>query len=552
MQQRYRKRRRHAVVWAVSIVLSVASLTAFQFGRFLVANGPDISESTRLLGASNQSTAETNADVNDSSPVDSDQIDEFGTNESSQPLVGTTASSSTLQLSNDSYASPPLHASWTLGDFIPLEPIAPSDLAKQIRQEEDRGANSTEWNKEEGAVKADSVQLKTKDKVQTKTPQQVLWDAAAAKGLKGTKSRTSATMDTQKKSAKLVLQTKPKSVDTNREQKEQQERYSRKAYIDVISIGTLTKPQLQNAQQRTFGSHPAVRNFFRINEHNDTDATCHTNLTLEQFELAADFCSELEGQSYEAALMRRRLKPFQEYQASTGWMCAQKRPIDGLWRVLQRYKAEGVLPSYLIVVDDDTYLNMNPLVGTLHNAHAPHELFALGGCIFTLPKELRFNFPYGGFGSVFTRKLLENLMRPIYCQAPKLDGFTRFACWRLKQNLIGERQFFKEGMSVAELMYSYSTGLKFTEVDTWTNGIGFCFHSDQAIGYFIGYYHVGIPDHRLAKAELSDKLRKHNFYSYVTIGYGDQCENERNECDSESMICHYIRPGQMDKLYAGE
>jgi hypothetical protein len=45
--------------------------------------------------------------------------------------------------------------------------------------------------------------------------------------------------------------------------------------IDIISIGSKTRPSYQDAQERTFGSHVAVRNFYRITEANDYEADCH-------------------------------------------------------------------------------------------------------------------------------------------------------------------------------------------------------------------------------------------------------------------------------------
>jgi hypothetical protein len=141
-------------------------------------------------------------------------------------------------------------------------------------------------------------------------------------------------------------------------------------FIDMISIGTILKPEHQSAQELTFGSHASVRNFFRISELNDTDAACYKNLTVAQQETIIEFCKNGNDQSYESATLRKWLKPYQSHRHSAGWICAQKRPIDGLRLVLERYKHEP-LPSYLIIVDDDSYINMDPLVGTLRNAHSP-------------------------------------------------------------------------------------------------------------------------------------------------------------------------------------
>jgi hypothetical protein len=68
-------------------------------------------------------------------------------------------------------------------------------------------------------------------------------------------------------------------------------RNERQLKIDIISVGSLTKPEFQDAQQRTFGSLPMVRNFFRINELNDADKDCPSVLTVDNVNDIVDFCS---------------------------------------------------------------------------------------------------------------------------------------------------------------------------------------------------------------------------------------------------------------------
>jgi hypothetical protein len=319
-------------------------------------------------------------------------------------------------------------------------------------------------------------------------------------------------------------------------------------YIDFISVGSLTKPELQRAQKATFGSHPAVRNFIRVTELNDTDATCYKTLTQDHVNEALTFCKNTQGQSRDSRIMRSKLQFFRKRVPP--WMCAQKRPMDGLRLALERYKGD-VLPNYLVVMDDDSYFNMESLVVMLKEKYPPGQVAVIGGCIYTFPQELNFTFPVGGFGSILTRKTVENLLKPIYCDAADPDGFTRMACWRLSQNLVGEKRFFREGMSVADLMYRYSAELPFTDMSKWTDGHGFCFHSDHVLGYFIGYYHVAVPDAKLDVAEPNDELRSKNWFSYTTIGNEKQCKNERQKCGAASLICHYVSSEQMGTLYAG-
>lgn len=68
--------------------------------------------------------------------------------------------------------------------------------------------------------------------------------------------------------------------------------------VDILSIGSLQKVEYQDAQKRTFGSAPYVRNFLRINELNDTEISCYTNLTTSQLELIYSDCEVMEHRTY--------------------------------------------------------------------------------------------------------------------------------------------------------------------------------------------------------------------------------------------------------------
>ena len=323
------------------------------------------------------------------------------------------------------------------------------------------------------------------------------------------------------------------------------------AVIDFISVGSFIKPEHQVAQLQTFARHKAVRNFFAVNELNDTDATCHSEFSLDQWQTMRTFCSSTEGQSEVASLLRTRLFWPKKH---TGWMCAQKRPIDGFRLALEHYQTTNEpLPSYLLIIDDDTYVNM-PAVTQMCRDHFPTtEPHVIAGCRFTWPRKLKFSFPTGGFGSILTRAALERVMRPLYCSninnANEKDDFLQLACWRLEQNHVGEKQFFQEGMSVGELMIRYAAELPFTRVHEW-NHTGYCFHSDHALGYFFDFYHIMLPDGSLKGKTMSDRLRRQSGYEYME---GQQeCKHEKEKCTPSARICHYVTPQQMQELYSAE
>ena len=124
-----------------------------------------------------------------------------------------------------------------------------------------------------------------------------------------------------------------------------------------------------------------------------------------------------------------------------GWLCAQKRPQSALSKVGQFYrkllKAKEALPDYLVVVDDDTYLNVEWfLQNFLKNSNtsssnddsskerrkqksrptgvnnAVPQVWA--GCYVRKPvMDANITFPYGGFGTYYNRKSIERLIQPI-------------------------------------------------------------------------------------------------------------------------------------------
>ena len=318
--------------------------------------------------------------------------------------------------------------------------------------------------------------------------------------------------------------------------------------IDIISTGTMLKPELQQAQYDTFVSHPAVRNYYRITELNDTEQACSTNLTKMQYDMVQKFCTRKNSNNNYTSKILKLLHEDNGKSSfkprSIGWLCAQKRPIDGLYNALHPYQISTTsarnypnianyddmvldrkynrfvspqdLPKYLIIMDDDTYMNMTYIVDML-NRHYPNynEPHILAGCLLRFNVKVIYRFPFGGYGTIITRKVMEKLIRPIYCHGKRKNdsiarfsnnensniwnvlihfGFSRNVCRQLQQNLIGELAYFRDGMSILDLMHAFSSKLSFTKVESWANGTGYCFHSDHALAYFFGYYHIGVSD----------------------------------------------------------
>jgi Glycosyltransferase 61 len=328
--------------------------------------------------------------------------------------------------------------------------------------------------------------------------------------------------------------------------------------IDIIAIGSLSRSILLDTQQQTFGSHRYVRNLYPITELNDTETKCVPDLSANQMQDVIKFCSNgnMKGQSDMSKQFRTDL--FRPVSNSTEWLCAQKRTIDGLHIALEKYK-NGItpIPDYLILIKDDTYLNIDSLVETFQESYPPNENHIIAGCTYLRPKKVHFVIPIGGVGSVLTRATIEMIMKPIHCQGVGhyMDPYTRWACWRLKYNHVGEWQFFKDGMSIGDLMYAYTSGLLYTKVVEWKD-TGFCFHSDHALAYFFNFYHVSVPDWILNETNPTDNIRK--LYSYKKLsgssedghtGKGGECDSIGNKCTDKSRICHSLNLEHMMKIH---
>jgi hypothetical protein len=327
--------------------------------------------------------------------------------------------------------------------------------------------------------------------------------------------------------------------------------------VDIISVGSLLKEQFQNAQETTFGQHHAVRNFFRVTEMTDTDRECFTELTYDQLDDVMTFCNPKNSPTWMATRFREMIfRP----KKNAGWMCAQKRPIDGLNHVLKQYKDGSMdLPKYLFIIDDDTYINMDSLTDMLLKNFSYEVPQVVAGCNFVFLRKESMTFPYGGFGSFISRASIQRLLQPINCtdtyaRGQLSDPFSRLTCWRINQNNMGEKQFFTDGMSVSDLMYTFSSEQPFSKAASWPKDAGYCFHSDHALAYFFNMYHIAVPDGALAEGfRFNDDLRKK--YKYVALHKSKfphqegECMNQYNNCTSADTLCHYIQPTQMVDLF---
>lgn len=367
--------------------------------------------------------------------------------------------------------------------------------------------------------------------------------------------------------------------------------------IDIVTVGSMTRPNYQETQLQTFGSHPSVRHFFRLTEFNDTEVDCHRNLTTEQVHAVRYRCSK-DRKKYSTLQYFNRLFASPQYLEkkgerkrnntrfyrlptltflftyyysgcpspstgnAAGWLCAQKRPLDGLYAIFRDYYCrQEDLPDYLFLLDDDSYVQMPAVLEYLQQFNGAH-VFA--GCLSRV-RWMNFSFPYGGWGTFLSRKALELWRHRLYCRNQILTDFEEFACNRLKENQIGELSLFQEGMSLLELMHRYSANQPYLNFDQW-NDVGFCLHSDTALAYFVNFYRIAehatsIPGggHPRGKVMYYEEDRLLGYNGSVRFA-GQQLFGSRKQkkeclhkndtlCTLSSHLCHYITPEHMVELF---
>ncbi len=327
--------------------------------------------------------------------------------------------------------------------------------------------------------------------------------------------------------------------------------------FDLISVGSFTRPDYQDAQQKTFGSHRSIRHFFRITEEDDSDQECHRNLTNQGAYDISTFCRTkqyAENQFFMGYLRNHfaRIRFLKHKANPAGWMCAQKRHVHGFAKSIQQYRDQKEsLPDYLVIMDDDTYLNME-LVSSFLNSSNRLPL-AIAGCMIRSPiRHINFTSPYGGWGMIYNKAALENFMRPITCnKLDDSDDFLQGSCKAVKDNQLGELEVFQEGITLIDLMQAFVSRQPYSNFGNWTNG--FCLHSDWMFGYFSNFYPISIHDpdpfyQNVPQARMLGYNGSEIYGGHKHRYKRKQCDYSYDLCTRESHICHYQNPTMMARL----
>ena len=259
--------------------------------------------------------------------------------------------------------------------------------------------------------------------------------------------------------------------------------------IDVISIGSETRPELLQAQMDTWaGAHRFVRHFWGFTERQDVDRGC-ADVAAADLATLVRTCRAGSGFDPLVAGHVRRYYGFSEglrnRAEEPGWLCAQRRVGPLLGWLQAQYAAAGGggegeddLPSLLVFVDDDTFLDLKKVKRFIahHAMYAKTAPLAGSACVVKEDRgsEIAFSFPYGGFGSFFDKAALRDMVRPIKCTTgDSSSAFDKRICATLKEDRVGELGLFKEGMTILELFHKY------------TSLPVYCMHSDWILGYMV-------------------------------------------------------------------
>jgi len=225
---------------------------------------------------------------------------------------------------------------------------------------------------------------------------------------------------------------------------------NRQLVVDFLSIGSQRRLDYLNTQQQLCMSHPMVRHVFNATEVDDVDPFCDTTLTTNELTEIIHFCRSRNTTSKLLSSWRRYFAPqsiLQHKANPIGWLCAQARPVMGLYHALQHYQVNGMCyPDYLVIQDDDTFWNLNRVANVLKEKKQERPL-ALAGCMIRLPNLW---IPHGGFGSALNQALLKELKAPLAIAKRSNDDLR-------------EWQLGRPNITLMDLMQSFTTSQSFQD-----------------------------------------------------------------------------------------
>ena len=83
---------------------------------------------------------------------------------------------------------------------------------------------------------------------------------------------------------------------------------------------------------------------------------------------------------------------------------------------------------------------------------------------------------------MMSRGSVELLLQPLNCTSPSKENnpdFVKHACSRIDESLVNEKLFFRDGMSVSDIMDAHGKMFPFREYDQWrSRGGNYCMLGD--------------------------------------------------------------------------
>jgi len=307
--------------------------------------------------------------------------------------------------------------------------------------------------------------------------------------------------------------------------------------IDVISLGSQTRPEYLTYQTKTWATYPNIRHFWGLTEDDDFNPYCSNidkhdlDISIERCKSAMGWETEIEGfriQAYGQAGGSHaqenlygtlgggvaRLKKAMEdaHQHKAGWFCAQRRIGPALGWLQSVYQDNATsIPDILVLVDDDTSVDIENMKQQMFQNGTEEPLIG-AACSFGRGG---IRFAYGGYGTFFNKASILPLLQPLYCDERQDESskFMQSICDTLQQNRIGELDVFENGDSIFDIFYKYAALTTF------------CMHSDWLVGYLVTYYGGGM------------RQLVHN------SARGNKCSIDI--CDADSVTCHNQSPVDM-------
>ncbi|GFH44532.1 hypothetical protein CTEN210_01006 [Chaetoceros tenuissimus] len=189
-----------------------------------------------------------------------------------------------------------------------------------------------------------------------------------------------------------------------------------------------------------------------------------------------------------------------------GWICAQKRFHSAFVKYMAMLeKNEDLIPDYLMIMDEDTYINVHDLeqylmIDEMNNNQTdsyvpPKEtpvMFA--GCRVRAPgHQIQFTFPFGGWGIYLSKGLLKKWLTPIDCDKndEKIkESDQHELCRRYTTSFtnnatdttnvtIGEGKYFLNGMNLNQVFTRYIQEQEY-----------YCLHADWFFGYIANHLNM--------------------------------------------------------------